>query len=139
MVQDDALLCDDFLNKVDNFLGKVNKTHKCVQFYNGSEELDEEKTKNVKEKGYYEDELIWGVAIALKTDLLTDELYKVGDSFYEDADDTKIKHFLKKKNLLTAYPIPCLVQHRSNKETKSIVLMFEEERQSKFFIDDVNK
>lgn len=137
VIQDDAILCDDFLNKANDFLKKVNDTHKSVQFYNGSIDLYEKELKDIREKGYYEDILIWGVAIALKTELLTDELYRFGDAFYQDADDTKIQHYLRSKKLLTAYPMPCLVQHRSNKETNSIVLLMEDERQSKFFIDDV--
>ena len=137
VIQDDALLCKDFLKKANDFLKKVDKTHKSVQFYNGSIKLSEKQEEEIKEKGYYEDILIWGVAIAIKTELLTDEFYQIGDSYYQDADDTKIQYFLKTKKLLTAYPMPCLVQHRSNKQTNSLVLMFEEERQSKFFIDDI--
>lgn len=137
VIQDDAILCEDFLNKADNFLKKVSKTHSCVQFYNGSIEFNKQQLKSIKEKGYYEDILIWGVAIAIKVSLLTEELYRFGDAWGDDADDTKIQQYLKTKNLLTAYPIPCLAQHRSNKETNSLVLIFEDERQSKFFIDDL--
>lgn len=132
VIQDDAILCENFLERAQEHLKRADELGAAVQFYVGNGEHFEEFKEHI-EKGYYlRREMVWGVAIAVKTEWL-DEMIRVGTSFRAWQDDIKIKHFLLKKNIPTYFPLPCLVDHRRMDENPSFASPSDGDRYSPLF------
>lgn len=137
VIQDDAILCSDFLNKIEKHLEKADNLNCAIQFYLGNNPQYEEQFEQNKDNGYLvKPNLSWGVAIALKTEWI-DDMIKFGDGDSNWQDDLKIKYFLIKKQIPTYYPIPGLVDHRQENENPSLVRSGEGNRYSNFFIDNI--
>lgn len=103
VIQDDAILCDNFTDKVEQFL--TEHDGQICSFYYGNE------TKWVKPQ-YFDAPLFHAVALAIPTKLIP-EMIAYCDTRYEVfGDDMKIKRWLISKNLTCRYSNPSLVQHR---------------------------
>lgn len=134
VIQDDAILCDNFLEKASKHLEKAEELGCAVQFYLGNiPQYEQQFKENIKNGYLVKKELIWGVAIAVKTELI-DEMLQFGDARGGWQDDIKIKYFLLKKQIPTYYPIWGLVDHRQDDENPSLVRSGEGSRFSNFFI-----
>lgn len=137
VIQDDAILCKDFLKKAEEHLERAEKLGCAVQFYIGNNPHYEEQFRENLRNGYViKPELSWGVAIALPTELIF-EMISFGDSYRGWQDDIKIKHFLLKKQISTYYALPGLVDHRQENENPSLVRSMDGNRFSNFFIDNI--
>lgn len=137
VIQDDAILCKDFLSKVGEHLDRAEQMNCAIQFYIGNNPHYEEQFSQNLEKGYLiKPELSWGVAIALPSDLIP-LMLQFGNQHMGWQDDIKIKHFLLKKNISTYYPLPGLVDHRQENENPSLVRSMDGNRFSNFFIDNI--
>lgn len=112
IIQDDAILCKDFLSKAQEFIAKhPNQTY---QFFLGKRKgtLALVEQSQTKTDGYIVSEMMYGVAIALPTSLIN-EAISFCDALPNDMpDDTRIKRFCLHKGLDTYYPFPSLVDHR---------------------------
>lgn len=103
VIQDDAILCDGFTKKAEQFLTEHNG--QIISFYYGNE------TKWVKPQ-YFDAPLFHAVALAIPTKLIP-EMIAYCDTRHEVyGDDMKIKRWLISKNLTCRYSNPSLVQHR---------------------------
>ena len=119
VIQDDAILTEDFLSKVKTYL----RGQEIISFYTGNRVLT--KTKTEKQKDFYKsNELIGAVALAIRTDIIP-EMLRFFKSKNIKGDDRRIKLFAKSKNFPIYYTRPSLVNHRvgnwsiwQNKETK---------------------
>lgn len=103
VIQDDAILCDGFTKKAEQFL--TEHDGQIISFYYGNE------TKWVK-PNYFDAPLFHAVALAIPTKLIP-EMIAYCDTRHEVfGDDMKIKRWLISKNLTCRYSNPSLVQHR---------------------------
>lgn len=141
VLQDDAILCAGFVKKAEEFIARMDarfpgETH-AFQFYHGyrphfdtNEEMEEARQSGFIKRKF----LAWGVAIVIPTDLIEDMIH-FGERFAAYQDDTKIKNWLANKGIPTIWPVPCLVDHRQNHETPSLVPGNNLNRYSPYFID----
>lgn len=137
VIQDDAILCKDFIKKAEKHLEKAEQLGCAVQFYVGNNpHYEEQFSENIKNGYLVKDHLSWGVAIALKTEWIKD-MIDFGNSYGGWQDDIKIKYFLIKKQIPTYYPLPGLVDHRQEDENPSLVRSKDGNRFSNFFIDNI--
>lgn len=137
VIQDDAILCKDFLNKAQKHFDRASKSQCAIQFYLGNNPQYEEQFKEFQKKGYLiQSELSWGVAIAMKTELI-DKMITFGNTYDSWQDDIKIKYFLINNKIQIYYPIPGLVDHRRESENESLVRSKDGDRFSNFFIDNI--
>lgn len=135
VIQDDAILCDGFIEKAKKHLEKAKGC--AVQFYLGNNPQYEEQFREFRKNGFLKKvELSWGVAIAMETALIP-KMIAFGNADGAWQDDIKIKHFLLKNNIPTYYPIPGLVDHRRENENESLVRSKSGDRFSNFFIDNI--
>lgn len=141
VIQDDAILCRDFKDKVNGFvedsLAKHGETAFQLYFGGGRYLKQRKKREEAIELGYYKQrKSAWGVAIGMPTRLIP-EMVLFGDSHYAWQDDTKIKYFLMSQHLHTVFPIPCLVNHRPPEEVSTLTPCVDYDKSSPIFIDDL--
>lgn len=137
VIQDDAILCKDFLLKVEKHLDKAKESDSAIQFYLGNNPQYEEQFRECRKNGFIiKQELSWGVAIAMRIELIP-KMIAFGNAHGGWQDDIKIKHFLLKNKITTYYPIPGLVDHRRESENESLVRSKDGDRFSNFFIDNI--
>lgn len=137
VIQDDAILCKDFLLKVQEHLDRAEKLNCAIQFYVGNNHhYQEQFGANIKNGYVIMPYLTWGVAIALPSELIP-SMIAFGNSYSAWNDDIKIKYFLLNKQISTYYALPGLVDHRKEKENPSIVRSKGGDRFSNFFIDNI--
>lgn len=111
VLQDDAIVCSDFRKRAEQTL-KDGYPH---SFYFGYRE----KWIEMAEKGLRRGEIIkrglnWGIAICLPQKLIEPMIEFADKSAIPDhLDDMKIREFLLSQNLSIRYPMPSLVDHRS--------------------------
>lgn len=140
VIQDDALLCENFLVKAHEFIYEMDKMfHEEVhafQLYHGHQpQFPHHDMIRAKQRGFVKrKDLFWGVAIATPTHLIED-MIAFGDKVGSRQDDTKIKYWLTKNKIPIIFPIPCLVDHRQTHETASLVPGNNRNRYSPYFID----
>lgn len=138
VIQDDAILCADFKDKAEKFINEHKD--KAVQLYFGNRSK-EDKTEMATglEKGFILRKFCaWGVAIGTPTAWIP-EMIQFGDGYPAWQDDTKIKYFLAHKGYQTAFPMPCLVDHRRMKENPTLTGCADSDRYSPYFIDGVQE
>jgi len=122
VVQDDAIICKNFYNRLEKHLKKQKGNALSLyvgrrrEFKNMS--MDKIIMISEPEGGFLTSGLSWGVAVCLPTYLIK-EMIAFGDRRKSiKQDDTKISKFLKKKRIKTFYTVPTLVDHRA--EIKSL-------------------
>lgn len=141
VIQDDAILCRNFKQRVQDFVEKSVKEHgeTAFQLYFGRGRFLKKRADIVSaiELGYYKQrKCAWGVAIGLPTRLIP-EMTRYGDGHYAWQDDTKIKYYLLQKDIHTVFPIPCLVDHR--REAQTLTPCVDYDKTSELFIDEVKR
>lgn len=107
VIQDDAVLTEDFLNKVKMYL----RDQEVVSFYTGNRVLTKTNIKELNDF-YKSDELIGVVGLAIRTDLIP-EMLRYFKSLNVKGDDRRIKRFFKSKGIPVYYTKPSLVNHRT--------------------------
>lgn len=113
VIQDDALVCDDFKEKAEAFLDTV-EPDQPVSFYLGYRGNLIRKIDESIERGYLEiSRLHFGVAICLPTSMIKEMLeFGKNTKLPEHLDDTRIKAYLANKKKTVIYPVPSLIDHR---------------------------
>lgn len=141
VIQDDALICEDFLKRVHEFIYKMDEmfpdeTH-AFQLYHGyRREFDQkENMLQAKEQGFVKRRfLAWGVAIVIPTNLI-DDMLEFCDRMNMPQDDTRMKAWLVDRGIPMIWPLPCLVDHRRAHDTPTLVRGSNLDRYSPYFID----
>lgn len=121
VLQDDAILCNDFMKKAVDVIDK--RRGDAISFYFGKRgvrivgDREEEIKKN---GGLVWNWLGWGVAICLPVKIIPG-LIRFCDAMtrYARHDDTRMSHYLRKISMNIFYPVPSLVDHRT--DAKSIM------------------
>lgn len=116
IVQDDAIICDDFLKKAKDVLDGVGKGGMiAVSFYYGRQKLKQKEALRGLHHGYVlNDWLTWGLAVCLPTKIIPG-MIEFCDKMKMPQDDHRIARFLKLNNIKVYYPIPSLINHRIGK------------------------
>lgn len=141
VVQDDAIVCDNFRERAEAFIQKIEAFGypSAFQFFIGERyNFATPHQLNIgRSRGYLDSrDLAWGVAIAFLTEWIP-ECITYGDWYPAWQDDTKIKYFLKKKKAIVHYPVPCLIDHRPMDENPTLTPSKDSNRVSPIFIDNV--
>lgn len=116
VIQDDAIIGKDFIKRAEEEIKKHPDI--AISFYRGwrrnvTAEMIDEWTKN---GGYLTNWLSWGLAVCLPVGHI-EAMIKNGEAMpkrYENHDDTKIAKYLTKNKIKVWYPIPSLVDHRTD-------------------------
>lgn len=111
VVQDDAILCDDFLQRVYNWL---NLKKPVYNFHCRKRDNLLKESKDIT-NGYFEFSLWGGVAVCIKEELI-DPMINWCMGHHEkhnftDFDDMAMMKYFNDKKIKTCYPIPSLVDH----------------------------
>jgi len=137
VIQDDAIVCDDFLRKAENEIMKAEELG-CdyANFFFGKRKLMDVHQKFGMQHGYWMSGwLHWGIAICAKVKHI-EPMLKFGDTMNIPQDDTRLANYVKSQRLKVYYPIPSLIEHRIG---KSLVGDRGVERTAFLFIDNIKK
>lgn len=155
VIQDDAIVCENFLVRAEEVIEQAEKKHEelknrplngdkigplfAINFYYGSRaKLQDEADRGLKEGFLVRHTPSWGVAICLRTEWIR-EMIEYCDRMNIPQDDARIAAYLKHKNIMSYFPIPSLIDHRTGKETPSLVGDPGDYRQAFYFIDRPRK
>lgn len=132
VIQDDALICEDFMLKAEKF---IQKGYKAYSFYFANSPALKKIADIGLKNGYVVREgLHWGVAACLRQDLVP-YMMKFGDTLQVPQDDVRIDKFLLGQHIKVCCPMPSLVDHRL--DAGSLVGNAEGIRQAMHYIDRV--
>lgn len=113
VLNDDALVCRDFRER---FTALLATREPVYSLYMGWRKAYVEQAEQGLLDGYVRlPRLHWGIANVLRSDLIA-PMIAVGDSLDLPPvhDDTRIKAFLKQCGLGCYYPMPSLIDHRTD-------------------------
>lgn len=120
VIQDDTILCNDFLSKVDKMIKENGDKYVYCLFIRDRRGKDQRQKNLDFEKGLEKGYLTWwkvgwALGIIVPTKLI-DEMIEYCDKMthpsYFNKDDVRINEFCKSIKKRVYYPLPCLVQHR---------------------------
>lgn len=141
VVQDDAIICDNFMERAIKTIEDFNKGYipsplVCFNFYYGTRVAFRAEAAEGLKCGYIiKDRPCWGVAICMPTKIIP-EFIKYYETLHDKQDDTRISRFLQSKKIPVCFPMPSLIDHRA--ELESLVgNAFSPGRKAYKFIDNV--
>ena len=111
VVQDDAIICDDFLNRAESVL-----TEGAHSFYFGYRKNYVEQVAAALPTG----EIVlpylhWGLAVCLPTAHIRPIIrWGNGCDLPPHHDDTRIKTYLRSRGMTIRYPLPSLIDHKAD-------------------------
>lgn len=142
VIQDDAILCADFISKASAALSAADAV-RPVSFYLGDvrphPEIVEPALDMVREIGLPWLEMEgpwWGVAIALPTALIPKMLEWCDAVTETKRYDRRIAWYFAKQQIRCWYTCPSLVDHRTGDETPSLCHPDAPTRKARWFIDE---
>ena len=138
VIQDDAIICDNFKELAEQFISEHLKENRVFNFYFG--DMDGSYKYNLGdglEKGFFiKQRLSWGVAICLPVKMIK-EMIEFCDWYVDiPQDDVRLSKFCWSKRLEVMYPIPSLCDHR---QVESLVGAVGTGRKAFLFKDNVKK
>ena len=118
VIQDDALVCKNFGKRALEVLGHSEKVfrsrpHICNFYY---DQMLAPKATNKDSDGteyIIRSRVHWAVAICFPVNQI-EKMIKYCDELKIKGDDERITQFLKSEHLKVYFPIPCLVDHRTD-------------------------
>ncbi len=115
VIQDDAIICDRFIERVNDVL-KIATEKKCAaSLFFGKRLLLKDTGKQGLKKGFVIRAMLhWGIAVCLPVNLI-ESMIAFGDKMDIKQDDARISYFLQSKKIHVYYPMPSLVDHRVGK------------------------
>lgn len=136
VIQDDAIICDNLIERIEDLIKKTPRDYAYQLFFVGELATRvEEKTKSEREGFIIRTNLDSGVAIMLPTHMI-DHIMAMAERNNTNIDDANIGYALNRIGMKIVYPVPCFIDHRSCKETPTLISRVETERVSKYFIDE---
>ncbi len=110
VIQDDAIVCENFRELAENFLDKFPDMP--VSFFHTDNMSWKKRRRDGLRDGYIKHSALGGgVALCLPTKLIP-EMLMMYDELLFKADDHRVGHFVLKKRLEWHFPIPTLIDHR---------------------------
>jgi hypothetical protein len=119
VIQDDAIICNDFLARAIAEI-EAHPKHAFSFYFGNRVRFQATAEKAVRQNGIAMNWLSWGVAVCLPTKVIP-AMISFCDLLpprYAKHDDTKIAKFLESIKMPVWYPMPSLVDHR---DIKSLV------------------
>jgi hypothetical protein len=122
VIQDDAIVCEDFHNRAEREIVKAFKNLKggldfAVSFYFGNRGTLKGIAQEGKEQGFaIMGRTPWAVAICLPTNVIP-EMLQFCDSLPMPQDDVRIGKFLRSQGMKVYFPLPSLIDHRTGEES----------------------
>ena len=111
VVQDDAIVCDDFRQRAEERL-VVDMPH---SFYWGARVALRDVARAALPAGYVDHQLRWSVAVCLPTRLIADFI-AFGDAYVPPGiQQDQMKRWLLARGLQVRYVLPSLVDHRDGR------------------------
>ena len=140
VIQDDAVVCDNFLERAEGVVRDAIRRCKtseiAISFYFGKRGNLTDESKKALERGFATRQSpTWGVAICLPVSHIA-PMIEYGNRFNVPQDDYRIGMYLKKKGIRVYFPMPSLIDHRTSLETPSLVGDPGKFRCAYAFIDD---
>lgn len=125
VIQDDAIVCDNFRSRAEKAIRDAGQAMEgrpfALSFYHGNKEEFAEEARQGLARGYVVRERPgWGIAICLPTALIPDMVAEC-DTFDMPQDDERITKFLLGRGIKVYFPMPSLIDHRTDDETPSLV------------------
>ncbi len=141
VIQDDAIVCDDFQARAEKVISDTSSVAGnspfAISFYHGNNVKFADRARLGLKQGYtVSDSPHWGIALCLPTAVIHDMVQEC-DTFTEPQDDERISRFLHNRNMKVYFPMPSLIDHRTNDETPSLVGDPGENRRAFAFIDSL--
>jgi len=119
VIQDDAIVCENFKERAETILTNESKIHKNIAFnwyYGRRVALREEAEIGLKKRYIFSNRPRWGVAICIPTRLIP-EMLEFFDKLNNKQDDERISRFLNHKKMNVYFPMPSLIDHRTEEES----------------------
>jgi hypothetical protein len=115
VIQDDAIVCENFYNLAKIVLEKANGLP--VSFFHVSP-LSYKKYREQREKtgAIIQDRLSGGVALCLPVSLIPEMLAHY-DADISPFDDERVSRFLRSKKIPFYFPMPSLIDHRTGNQS----------------------
>jgi len=112
VLQDDAILCKDFITQVCSEINK-RPEHILNLYFGNRVKMREAAQKALPNGGYETNWLSWGVGIVTPTKYIEEMIsYCNGIQGLDNHDDTRMARYIRHKGLKVWYPLPSLVDHR---------------------------
>lgn len=140
VIQDDAVVCDDFHERasqtVMDAIRAVGSSDVAISFYFGHRGNLKHIAQEGLKRGYCTmNRTRWGVGICLPTRIIPQMLEEC-ETYGMPQDDVRIGKFLIGKGIRVYYPLPSLVDHRTeNNGNRSLVADHGGNRRAYKFID----
>jgi len=117
VIQDDAILCENFIEKAIEVLEKNKDRGTAFSFFYGTrQDWVEEGKKGMQDGFVIRKNLKWGVAVCLPVSKIN-YMIAHADTMTIKQDDTRIGRFLQFIDMRVYYPMPSLVEHRGDEES----------------------
>lgn len=134
VIQDDAIVCNKFKERALETIKQSEKVFKngphLINFYYDNILAPITKIEEIINQGYItRSKVCWAVAICMPVSLI-DEMLSFADSINDPRDDERITGFMRSKRLKCYFPIPSLIDHRT--DATSLVGNVEERKAWKF-------
>jgi hypothetical protein len=120
VIQDDAIICDNFMERASETIRQSealfkNRPH-LINFYYDALLTPSNAKEIIKQKYIIRSKICWAVAICVPTSLIN-EMIAFCDSLNIPQDDEKITAFMRSKKLKCYFPIPSLIDHRTEENS----------------------
>lgn len=121
VIQDDAIVCEDFLNHAEEAIVKAGDVVKDylppISFYFGNRGTLKGIARDGMADGYcFMPRTPWAVAICLPTALIP-EMLAFTENLAVPQDDVRIGKFIQSKGMKVYFPLPSLIDHRTGEES----------------------
>ena len=118
VIQDDAILCDDFVRRVEDFLNKESPEYPVSFYLGGGRPRQAEVHRILAEQDQDDGRVLlpwclWGVAICLPTAHIAGVMDEC-DFFGPPQYDRRISGYYERRNINTVYSFPSLADHRDD-------------------------
>lgn len=119
VIQDDVILCNDFVNKVEKLV-EIGDKYVYGLFIRNKRQKGLDWEQGFKDGYIIWWKLNWALGVVVPTKLVEDMVAfcdKMTDPKYTNRDDERMKEYFKSIGKKIYYPIPCLVEHRDEEDS----------------------
>lgn len=112
VLQDDAILCKDFINEVQKQID-ARPNHAFSLYFGSRKSVQQTAIDNLIYGGVQMNWFSWGVGIMLPTAIIEDVIeYAENIKGLDNHDDTRLGRYMKANKYPVWYPLPSLIDHR---------------------------
>lgn len=119
VIQDDVILCNDFVNKVEKLV-EIGDKYVYGLFIRNKRQKGLNWEQGFKDGHIVWWKLQWALGVVVPTKLVEDMVAfcdKMTDPKYTNRDDERMKEYFKSIGKKIYYPLPCFVEHRDEEDS----------------------